>query len=676
MEIIMKKKIISAILSVSIIITSYAAVFAKPLDIPYSERPLTADIEGINSAINTLKEDLKKPNNKDKVFEDYYALLDIASKNGDTHQINYLELEKLNYDIPTSYSREFVNENIDNTVKYGNDIKMAVKSILDSRYSNDFKEYWGEERTEHIAQMRDNTEEVKEGKQFYDRYFELIDKNADSLEFAKLLNELIKKSSSQVQETTDFDNYLDFLYDSNKTGFNTEQVLKYCMDITEDYYYYVNKFKNYGTHFGFDSIDESITIENPLESLAYVKKIDPKISASYDYLVKNGLFFLGSTEKERGATAPMRFYGDAGIIVSGNDPMRVLIHEFGHYQSFLNTEISSEDLFFGEQYEADLQEFNSQAFELISTDCYEDIYGENAQGKKFRTIVTLMQQMSNLSALAMTETALYSPKFAGISDEELNEILKMSLGEKWYLSTPQFFTSQGNYINYSLMLFNALQIYDTYLHDKTAGINKYLEACSYKNGSYTELTEKLGLKSAFDEDAGDYLNEITNDIFKTEYNLDYETALDYFENGTYLGKVKPTSQRVSVNGGAAQTLYAYNSSDFNYIRIRDLAALLSGTEQQFDVEYDTENYTVNIITGRPYTSDGTEMREIEEIKTAGQKSSGTFTLMRDGEPVQPGGAMFINGWNCYLLRGLAEKGVLDLDIDYDAENDIVLISTK
>lgn len=110
--------------------------------------------------------------------------------------------------------------------------------------------------------------------------------------------------------------------------------------------------------------------------------------------------------------------------------------------------------------------------------------------------------------------------------------------------------------------------------------------------------------------------------------------------------------------------------------IRDLARLLSGTEQQFDVEYDTGAYTVNIISGKPYTSDGTEMQETEAVVTAGQKSSGTFTLMRDGERVLSGGAMFINGWNCYLLRGLAENGIIDLKIGYDAENNTVLISTR
>lgn len=669
------KQIVSAVLSLTIFISSAAAVFAKPSDIPYRERTLTVNTEGINNAINTLISDLQKSNNKDKVFEDYHALLDLASANGDIRQINMIELEKLNYDMPTNYNREFLNTNINEAVKYGNDIKMAVKSILGSRYGNDFKKYWGSERTEHITQIRDNTKEFKEEKKFYDRYFELINENADSLEFAKLLKELILYNNASCKDEG-FDNYIDYIYASDNAGFTAADIENYVQNTIGGYYYYVNKFKNYGNNLGFDKLDEIKEVKNPLAALSYTKNINSEISEAYDYLVKNGLVFLGASEKIFGATAEMPSYGDAVIIVSGkNNPIAALIHEFGHFQSFLNTEKDSEYLFFGEQYRANFQEFNSQAFELISTDCYEDIYGESAKGEKFKTIVSLMQQLAEITMPAMLEIILYQGDLTQISDAELNKRLTSYFGEQWYNHCQQFFTHSGNYINYSLMLFNVLQLYDLYLHDKTAGIEKYLEACSYQGGSYNELTQKLGFKSAFDQNAGEYLEQLTNDIFKTEYNIDYTTALDYFENGTYLGKVEPTAQRVSVNGGGIQTLYAYNSNGFNYIRIRDLARLLSGTEKQFGVEYDTDKYTVNIIPGKPYTYDGTEMNEIIEIKTAGQKNNGTFTLMYNGEKVLSGGAMFINGWNCYRLRGLVENGILDLDIDYDAESDTVLIHT-
>lgn len=667
------KKIVSIILSATMLFASAASVFAQPSDIPFDERPLTVDTEAINSAIKTMEADLKKSNNFDAVFEDYNALLELAAKNGDIEQINMAELEKINYGIDTTYSREFVNNNIDDAIKYGQDIKMAVKSILDSRYAEDFAKYWGEEKTAHVAAMYDNTDNTAKG--YYDRYFELIENNADSIEFAKLLHEIVEYYNNDTKENTDYSNYIDFLYASKNTGYNTESVMGYCYNIMNSYWYYVNKFKNYGNSLGLSDTSESTEIDNPLETLSYVGKIDPKLKAAYEYLVKNNLCFCGNG-RYRGATVPMASYGDAEILVSGSNVMGTLIHEFGHYQSFFNTEMSAEDVFFGIQYNSDLQELNSQAFELISTDYYSDIYSEDAEGKKFNKIVELLQNVAGISYPAMVEIALYTTD-KQMTDEEFNENLTNTFGPNWYVDRASYFTQPGTVIDYSLALFDAVQIYDIYLHDKEAGVQKYLEACSYTNGQYGELTEKLGLVSAFDENAVEYLEKITEDIFKTEYDIDYATAIDYFENKTYLGRVTPTCQRVSVNGGETRTLFAYNSNGYNYIRIRDLAMLLSGTDKQFDVEYDADTFTVNVIPDKPYVSDGSEMFDVvNPVETAGQKTAGTSALLYDGQDISSGGSVFVNGWNCYLLRGLANSGVFGMSVDYDEENDTVLIYTE
>ena len=79
------------------------------------------------------------------------------------------------------------------------------------------------------------------------------------------------------------------------------------------------------------------------------------------------------------------------------------------------------------------------------------------------------------------------------------------------------------------------------------------------------------------------------------------------------------NKKVSVNGGEAQKLIAYNRGGFNYIKIRDLARLLNGTSSQFDVEYDETVGKINIVTGKPYTANENDTDEIAEVKTAGQK---------------------------------------------------------
>jgi hypothetical protein len=399
---------------------------------------------------------------------------------------------------------------------------------------------------------------------------------------------------------------------------------------------------------------------------------------AYEYLVKNNLcFYNESDEYFAGTTYYLDYYDDAEVLVTGDDVIGTLIHEFGHFQTEFNTDTDNEEAYFGENSYSPLGEFESQMFELLATDYYDEIYGEIADAMKFAKLVSNLQTIGRAAQMTAYELSLYSQETLNASDEELNEYLTNVFGDRWYEYCQFYFILPGGMLQYSLTMFDAAQVYDMFLHDKSTGVEKYFEACSYRGGTYDELTKKLGLVSAFDENAYEYLRDITDDIFKTEYNMDYQTALDYFENGTYLGNVYPTSQRVSVNGGETQTLFAYSSDGFNYIRIRDLARLLSGTDKQFDVEYDEETYTVNIIPDKPYTSDGTEMSDVTEpVETAGQKAAGTYSLLYNGERMGYGGAMFINGWNCYLLRGLAEYGSLGITVDYDAENDTVLIYTE
>jgi hypothetical protein len=668
----MKKRLISVIAAISVFASSTIVSFAAPKDIPFAERPFTVNTEAIDTAIETLKADLEKSNNKDKVFEDYYNLLDLSSQNDDTYQLNIAETEKLDYTMESNYKRDELNENCSQSLEYEKNINLAIKSILDSQYSDDFKEYWGEERTAIVESITDEIDDAY--KQFNDRYYELLRNNADGVEFAKLLKEIINYRMGY--DDVDSEIISDVEEDDYSEDDESNAIWDFCVQFG-DYYYYVNKFKNYGDHNGMSDMNSDVTVENPLEALSFVGKIDSRLKNAYDYLLKNDLcFYQQSDEYLAGTTYMQYYYGDAEVLVTDYNVLETLIHEFGHFQVSYNADVSSEDVFFQENIYSPMAEFESQMFELIATDYYDEFYGENAEAMKFNLLTSNMQKIANAATMTTYEMFLYSEDVYSESAEDIDKYMSNVFGEDWYETCEFYFTLPGGMLQYALTMYDAVQVYDMYLNDKDSGLEKYFEACSYTDGSYESITKELGLVSAFDENAYDYLCELTDDIFMKEYNIDYDTALDYFENQTYLGSVFPTKQRVSVNGGEPQTLFAYNSNGYNYIAIRDLAMLLSGTESQFDVEYDADTYTVNIIPNKPYTPNGTEMQEIEAVETAGMKSSGTAALLYDGNDTGFAKAIFLNGRNCYLLRGLAEYNILDITVDYDAENDIVEISTK
>ena len=53
--------------------------------------------------------------------------------------------------------------------------------------------------------------------------------------------------------------------------------------------------------------------------------------------------------------------------------------------------------------------------------------------------------------------------------------------------------------------------------------------------------------------------------------------------------------------GVVQTPTVYKINGSNYFKIRDLAAILNGTEKQFSVGYDNEKQSVTATTGQGYT---------------------------------------------------------------------------
>ncbi len=131
-------------------------------------------------------------------------------------------------------------------------------------------------------------------------------------------------------------------------------------------------------------------------------------------------------------------------------------------------------------------------FELIATDYYDEIYGDNAGAMKFDTLVSCFQIVTS-ATMAYFENSLYNDNVLKMSDEDLDKALTNQFGEEWYKTCQFCFTNPGTYLGYSLTMFNAIQVYDIFLKDKQAGIDKYFEACACEGDTYEEVTENSDL---------------------------------------------------------------------------------------------------------------------------------------------------------------------------------------
>ncbi len=139
------------------------------------------------------------------------------------------------------------------------------------------------------------------------------------------------------------------------------------------------------------------------------------------------------------------------------------------------------------------------------------------------------------------------------------------------------------------------------------------------------------------------------------------------------GVLRPTAQRsaarITLDGKPVQ-LGAYTIADSNYFKLRDLAALLNGTDAQFSVAWDGEKGRIDLRTGAPYTPVGGELQALP----AGSKAAAvtTASVYLDGKPLALT-AFRIDGNNYFKLRDLGDA--LGFGVDWDGGTGTVLLQT-
>ena len=139
----------------------------------------------------------------------------------------------------------------------------------------------------------------------------------------------------------------------------------------------------------------------------------------------------------------------------------------------------------------------------------------------------------------------------------------------------------------------------------------------------------------------------------------------------------PSAQSVLVDGVPTEfQRYARkdkNGNDTNYIKLRDLAYILSGTAAQFEVVWDGD---INVETGKPYTSNGSELN----TPFSGQRAYEVSTTVTriNGVPVSLDAILLKddsgNGYTYYQLRDLGRA--LGFNVGWSAERGIFLETDK
>ena len=160
-----------------------------------------------------------------------------------------------------------------------------------------------------------------------------------------------------------------------------------------------------------------------------------------------------------------------------------------------------------------------------------------------------------------------------------------------------------------------------------------------------------------------------------EANNDFLTsAMIHFNTQTLEQPVtsmaNPTNDKLT-SDGVLQNPTVYKIGDSNYFKIRDLAAILNGTEKQFSVGYDNEKQSVTATTGQGYTKlDGDLAGPPAGQETAEASSDAIYV---NGQKVEAE-VYKIGGNNYFKLRDLGKA--LDFYVGWSKDEGMYIDSGR
>lgn len=132
---------------------------------------------------------------------------------------------------------------------------------------------------------------------------------------------------------------------------------------------------------------------------------------------------------------------------------------------------------------------------------------------------------------------------------------------------------------------------------------------------------------------------------------------------------QPTSSTVLVDGENI-SFDAYEILDNNYFKLRDVAYVLSGSSTQFEVIWNEELQSIELISNSAYTPVTGEM--IAGDGTTKTPKATTSTIYLDGVEVALT-AYEINGNNYFKLRDLGE--LFDFNVSWDGTQNTIVVAS-
>jgi len=542
-------------------------------DVAFADRSLPEyDSEGITQKLNTWQGYIDEANalkNENPSLTDE----EIVDKIGHKDYILSVddELPDIIGDIDTAYNMAEILYYKDVTSDEYSDIKsqiysdymdigdlylVTLRETVKSPYIVTLREKYSERELENYSDYEDLTDEEKEralkiqslsdeylqayNEEYYFDYngttwsFEMLEENYESLEredviaiysglyeqkmlvVGDIFTQLVKLRNEMAVEEG-YDNFAEYSYEES---FNRD----YTVDDTKDLLKmirkkgaaYLQKISGLGSEVtaSYEDLIQG-DVETYEKLLPYFEDINPELGTSLRSIINLGLCDMLNKKNKRNAgfTTPLGSFGDAFIFDSPTgsySDLFTMVHEFGHYSAdYYNNEGTYHEIT-----NMDTAEIESQGLEMLFTEYYSDIYGEEiGDALEAAEVDSIASALVDEAIIVEFEIYVYehpdetveeySRQYKDILESYgyTTSIINSTGGSDVWMDTTHIFVAPNYYISYITTGITALEIYSLSKKDREEAITKYMEITQLPSRFlYLNAIHHAGLTNIFEGD--------------------------------------------------------------------------------------------------------------------------------------------------------------------------------
>ncbi|WP_295077281.1 hypothetical protein [Ruminococcus sp.] len=464
--------------------------------------PERSNLDDVEESVRKLLDDIGRSDNEEAVKADIDSLLSM-----------YDTIYEARTNAEFIFYRNYTDKHVEALYnEYYHDAAVAADLIMygfnrgaDSDYSSLFEKLVDKEGKEHYvyslssarAEAESSFLDIAETKS---EYYEVINDASLSvgekdLRCAELLLELIEDYTPETFYTQ---------YDRDYTG---EEILELGKTVSDKIIpVYKEMLKDYfGTVSWSDYFSEDDSEENPFETVReYAKTLSPEFDKYSQKLIDEKLYTVCYNDDafEGAFTDELPTQNSAKIFIGnmGNSRNRLTtaIHEFGHYYASFFDETHA----LMAKNNLDIAEIQSQGFELLFMQFYNDIYGKSGDSMKLYRILNIADSIVCGFLVGEFEYSIISEKDSITPEEVVDKFndLFEELEIDYHLSDiPHIIESPGYYISYATSALASLDLLDDVMNDPAKALEKYEKMARISNNS-GEYSFRAALKECgFDD---------------------------------------------------------------------------------------------------------------------------------------------------------------------------------